>query len=397
MTAEVTDHISGLSANEVAARKARGEVNAPPPPPGRTYRQIILENVFSFINNVFYVLCLLLVLLGRPFDAILPMGVVLANVAISVFQEVRAKRKLDKIALLTRPTARVIRDGREQNVDPGEIVRGDLLVVGPGDQIVVDGTVVGDGTMEVDESQLTGESDLVRKQAGDDLFSGSFCVTGGARFEARQVGGDSFANQVTAGARAERRVLTPLQREINGMIRLTLLVAAFLMVVLTISAVAWRDPFVELVQRLVVVIGLVPQGLLLAIVVAYALGAMRVAGQGALVQQTNAIESLSNVDTFCLDKTGTLTTNRLQVHDVHPFDISRDDLQRRLSDFVASATTSNKTSEAIMQALPGQKQSVIDEVPFSSARKWSALVFDGQEEGIPANPTAATDGTVPHL
>ncbi len=381
----------------MAARRARGEVNAPPPPPGRTYRQIIFGNVFSFINNVFYVLCLLLVLLGRPFDAILPMAVVAANVAVSVFQEVRAKRKLDKIALLTRPTAKVIREGREQTIDPGEIVCGDLMMVGSGDQIVVDGTVVGDGTMEVDESQLTGESDLVRKRAGDQVFSGSFCVTGSATFEAQQIGAASFANRVTAGARAERHVVTPLQREINGMIRLMLLVAAFLIVVLTVSAVAARDPFVELVQRLVVVIGLVPQGLLLAIVVAYALGAVRVAGQGALVQQTNAIESLSNVDTFCLDKTGTLTTNRLQVHDIHPFGISLNDLRERLSGFVASATSSNKTSEAIAQALPGKKQPVLDEVPFSSARKWSALVFDGHEEGIHANPKAATDGTTPHL
>ena len=388
----ITAHTSGLSADEVGARKARGEVNAPPPPPGRTYRQIIVGNVFSFINNVFYALCLLLVLLGRPFDAILPMAVVLANVAVSVFQEVRAKRKLDEIALLTRPTAKVIRDGREQDVDPAEIVRGDLLMVGPGDQIVVDGAV-GGGTMEVDESQLTGESDLVRKRDGDQVFSGSFCVTGSAHYEAQRIGAASFANQVTAGARAERRVLTPLQREINGMIRLMILVAGFLMVVLSVSAVAYRTPFVELVQNLVVVIGLVPQGLLLAIVVAYALGAMRVAGQGALVQQTNAIESLSNVDTFCLDKTGTLTTNRLQVQDVRPLGIDRGDLQRRLSDFVASTTTGNKTSEAIAQALPGEKQPVTDEVPFSSARKWSALVFDGQEEGIPEEPAAATDDT----
>ena len=389
----ITAHTSGLSADEVGARKARGEVNAPPPPPGRTYRQIIVGNVFSFINNVFYALCLLLVLLGRPFDAILPMVVVLANVAVSVFQEVRAKRKLDEIALLTRPTAKVIRDGREQDVDPAEIVRGDLLMVGPGDQIVVDGAVGGGGTMEVDESQLTGESDLVRKREGDQVFSGSFCVTGSAHYEAQRIGAASFANQVTAGARAERRVLTPLQREINGMIRLMILVAGFLMVVLTVSAFAYRTPFVELVQHLVVVIGLVPQGLLLAIVVAYALGAMRVAGQGALVQQTNAIESLSNVDTFCLDKTGTLTTNRLQVQDVRPLGIDRGDLQRRLSDFVASTTTGNKTSEAIAQALPGEKQPVTDEVPFSSARKWSALVFDGQEEGNPEEPAAATDGT----
>jgi cation-transporting ATPase E len=397
MTVDATDRISGLSANEVAARKARGEVNAAPPTPGRTYRQIIFGNVFSFINNVFYALCLLLVLLGRPFDAILPLAVVLANVAVSVFQEVRAKRKLDEIALLTRPTAKVIRDGSEQSVDPGEIVRGDLLMVGPGDQIVVDGEVGGDGTMEVDESQLTGESDLVRKRAGDQVFSGSYCVTGTAHYEAQQIGAASFANQVTAGARAERNVVTPLQREINGMIRLMILVAAFLMVVLAIGAVAWRTPFVELVQQLVVVIGLVPQGLLLAIVVAYALGAMRVAGQGALVQQTNAIESLSNVDTFCLDKTGTLTTNRLQVQDVQPLGIARDDLRSRLSDFVASATTGNKTSEAIAQALPGEKQPVVDEVPFSSARKWSALVFDGHEEGAPEKLAGATDGTTPHL
>ena len=353
-TSGIAEHPGGLSAAEVAERRARGEVNVAPPATGRSYRQIVLGNIFSFINNVFYVLCLMLLFLGRPFDAILSLGVVLANVVVSVFQEVRAKRKLDEIALLTRPTATVVRDGSERSVDPGEIVLGDLLVVRPGYQIVVDGTMVGDGTMEVDESQLTGESDLVRKRAGDEVFSGSFCVTGGARFEARKVGGESFANQVTAGARAERRVLTPLQREINGTIRLMILVAAFLMVVLIVGAIAWRDPFVELVQRLVVVIGLVPQGLLLAVVVAYALGAMRVAGQGALVQQINAIESLSNVDTFCLDKTGTLTTNRLQLEGVRPLGIDGDDLRGRLSDFVASATTGNKTSEAIADALPGE-------------------------------------------
>ena len=116
------------------------------------------------------------------------------------------------------------------------------------------------------------------------------------------------------------------------------------------------------------VVGLVPQGLLLAIVVAYALGAMRVAGQGALVQQSNAIESLSHVDTFCLDKTGTLTTNRLRVEEVLPLGIDRDDLRVRLGDFVASATDRNKTSEAIAEALPGEGQPAIDEVPFSSAR-----------------------------
>jgi len=173
--------VDGLSEEEARARRARGLGNGAPPPTGRSYRQIIGENVLTFINVSLFLLGLALVLLGRPTDALVSTGVVALNVLVSVVQEVRAKRTLDHITLLTRPQATVVRDGRERAISPADLVVGDVLVVGPGDQIVVDGRVVGDGRMDVDESQLTGESDLVPKVAGALVYSGSFCVTGRAR------------------------------------------------------------------------------------------------------------------------------------------------------------------------------------------------------------------------
>src|SRR4051794_7971181 len=166
----------GLSQREVLARRAAGQGNTAPAPTSRTYRQIAVENVFTFINSCLFCLGIALALLGRPLDALISTGVIGLNILVSVVQEIRAKRTLDRIALLTRPTATVIRDGRAQALPPEQLVIGDLLTVGPGDQIVVDGTVIGDGHMHVDESQLTGESQRIPKQAGDAVFSGSFCV-----------------------------------------------------------------------------------------------------------------------------------------------------------------------------------------------------------------------------
>jgi len=148
----------GLSQHEVLARRAAGQGNTAPAPTSRTYRQIVVENVFTFINSCLFCLGMALALLGRPLDALISTGVIALNILVSVVQEIRAKRTLDRIALLTRPTATVIRDGQACALPPEQLVVGDLLTVGPGDQIVVDGTVIGDGRMQVDESQLTGES-----------------------------------------------------------------------------------------------------------------------------------------------------------------------------------------------------------------------------------------------
>lgn len=371
--------IQGLSNAEVLARRSQGQGNNVKIETSRSYGQILRENVFTFINNALFILGFALILLGRPMDALISVSVIMVNVLVSVVQEIRAKRTLDRIALLTRPKATVIREGREVMIDPAEIVLGDILLVRPGDQIVVDGAVVGSGRMEVDESLLTGESDLIPKQAGDEVFSGSFCVNGSALYEATQVGESSFANTLTAGARAFRRVLTPLQQQTNLVIRVLLLLTIYFQILLAFNTVINQIPLVESVKMSVVIAGLVPNGLFLAIAVAYAMGAVRIAGKGALIQQANAVESLSNVDVLCLDKTGTLTANNILFRAVKPVGMSEAEFRQALGDFAASVSTSNRTNEAILTACAGRKLAVGEEVPFSSERKWSGLVFDDVE------------------
>ena len=366
---------AGLSTQEVVQRRAQGLGNSAPPPTGRTYAQIVRENVFTFINIVIFVLALALILVGRASDAAVSVGVISLNIAVSVVQEIRAKRTLDQIALLTRPTATVIRDGQERSVPPEELVVGDVLKVGPGDQIVLDGKVIGDGKMQVDESQLTGESNLIPKQTGDSVFSGSFCVNGSALFTVEKVGTQSLANEITAGARAFRRVLTPLQNEVYLVVRIMLVIVIYLEFLLVVNSVINDIAASESIADATLVVGLVPNGLFLSISVAYALGAVRIIRFGALVQQSNAIESLSNVDVLCLDKTGTLTANRLKVNDVHPIDFDKAQLQHILGAMVASAATLNKTAEAIAVAYKADRQTLLADVPFSSARKWSAVAF----------------------
>ncbi len=367
----------GLTEAEARERRAQGMGNQASVPTSRSYRQILKENVFTFINIVLFGLGTVLVILGRTGDALVSVGVITVNVIASVVQEIRAKRILDHIALLTRPEARVIRAGQERMVDPAEIVVGDLLSVRPGDQFVVDGEVVSARHLEVDESLLTGESNPVTKWPGDPVYSGSFCVSGSGAYDAKKVGTDSLANQLTASARAYRRVLTPLQRQVNLVVRVLLLLAIYFELLMALDSAFERLPFVQTITMSVVILGLVPNGLFLAIATAYALGAIRIARKGVLVQQSNAIESLSNVDVLCLDKTGTLTTNRMVVDALEPSGISADEFKAVLGDYTASLPEHNRTSAAIAAAVSGDAQTVIGEVPFSSDYKWSALSFSG--------------------
>jgi cation-transporting ATPase E len=368
--------LSGLTEAEVTQRRSQGLANKVPPPTGRTYAQIFRENLFTFINMVIFLLGAALVLVGRPSDALISLGVISANVLVSVVQEIRAKLTLDRIAVLTRPTALVVRDAVPHHVSPEELVVGDVLQVNPGDQIVLDGRVIGDGQMQVDESQLTGESNLVAKKSGAEVFSGSFCVNGSALYVAEKVGEQSLSNQITAGARAFRRVLTPLQNEIYLVVRIMLAIVIYIEFLLIMDALVARANAGETIASATLVVGLVPNGLFLSITLAYALGAVRIIKYGALVQQSNAIESLSNVTVLCLDKTGTLTANRLQVNALHSIGLAEDELKRILGAMVASAKTLNKTSEAIKQAYPAPPVALSADVPFSSARKWSAVAFD---------------------
>jgi cation-transporting ATPase E len=369
--------VQGLTEAEARVRRQRGEGNDAGTQPSRSYWDIARANLFTLFNNLLFAIGIALVALGRYNDALTSVGIGLVNALISTVQEIRAKRQLDQIALIASPKIIVIREGQEKIVAPAELVKGDIVRVSAGDQVVVDGMMIGDGLLEMDESLLTGEPDLIRKQTGDRLFSGSFCVTGTGYFEADQVGAASFANQLTTTARRFQVAQTPLQRNVDIVVRVVMLVVLLMSIIILVASLLEGLSTLRLVQIAAVLSGQVPYGLFLMIVVAYALGASTIAKQGALVQQVNAIESLSNIDVLCMDKTGTLTANRLLFNAVYALDgAPTAAIEAQLGDVVRSASVSNSTSEAIIAGVPGEQRPTVGEVPFASARKWSALAFD---------------------
>jgi cation-transporting ATPase E len=388
--------IRGLSWEEAEARRRRGEGNDVRLPTSRSYGDIIRQNVFAFINIILFTIGLILALIGRVDDAVTSVVLILMNISLGVYQEIRAKRQLDRIALLTRPKVNVIRDGEERIIDPSEIVLGDILVARRGDQIVVDGVIVGETKMEVDESLLTGESDQVLKGKGDEVLSGSFCVSGTGVYQAKEVGVQSYANRISAGARAFRVTQTPLQKDVDFIIRILTLLAIFIGLLLLISSILLAIPLVRSVQMAAVIAGLVPNGLFLMLIVAYAMGALRIVGRGALVQQSNSIESLSYVNVLCMDKTGTLTANKIHFHEMIPIGIRKEELKDVVGDFAHSASVVNRTTEALLETIDGNKREMIAEVPFSSERKWSALAF-ASEAGIDAYFLGAPEIIQPYL
>jgi cation-transporting ATPase E len=368
--------MTGLTSTEVQARRQKGQGNDIKLATSRSYGDIIKVNVLSPINLVLYAIGGGMIMVGDFRSALATVMLVVFNAVIGVIQEILAKRKLDSIALLARVKVTVRREDQDQQVDPSELVLGDLLVIKAGDQIPVDGTIVDGGKLEVDESALTGESDLIAKTTGEQVLSGSICMTGKALVEATKVGEDSFANKLTKDARKFKLEQTPLQRDVNRLLRILLLIVIFFAVVLSLALWVLHISIDSWLQVLAVITGSISAGLLVFITLNYSWGAVRIGKQGGLVQQINAVEALSNVTVLCTDKTGTLTTNKIKYSSIYPIGADRAAVEQQLADFAAGASSTNKTTEAVLAWRHGAKHKVVDEVAFSSARKWSALAFD---------------------
>jgi cation-transporting ATPase E len=366
----------GLTSAEVAARRQQGLTNAVQIKTSRSLRDIVMGNVFNPPNLMLYVIGIGMILTHDVGSSLGAVGLVLINTLVGIAQEVSVKRQLDKIALLTQIKVKVVRDGDEQLIDPGDIVLGDVLVLQPGDQIPVDGELLDGSKIEVDESALTGESDLVPKTGGERVLSGSFCVTGTGLVQATGVGESSFANSVTKNARQFKLERTPLQRDVSRLLRFLLLVVLNLILLAMLSLLVTDIPLPVWLRALSVIAGMVSAGLLTLITLNYSWGAVRIAQKGALAQQINAVEALSNVTVLCCDKTGTLTTNKIQYQETYPIGMERRTVEDLLAHFAASNATANTTAQALIDALHGTRCRVADEIPFASARKWSALVFD---------------------
>jgi cation-transporting P-type ATPase E len=375
----VIDPARGLSASEVADRVARGQVNRLPPPHTRTYGQIVRANVLTRFNALLGAMLAIILVVG-PFQDALFGFVLIANAAIGIVQEVRAKRTLERLTVLTAPKARVVRDGDVGDIPLQQIVADDVLEISIGGQVVVDGEVLAAEGLEIDESLLTGESDPVEKTPGSTVLSGSFAVAGSGRYRATAIGSNAYAVKLAQEAR--RFALTPseLRRGVDRiLVWVTWAIAptgALLFFSQLRSSHDWHRSISGAVAGTV---AMVPEGLVLLMSVAFAAAVVRLAQRRVLVQELPAVEGLARVDVLCIDKTGTLTDGRLAVTSVLPID-GVGPVEEALAAIAQADQHPNATARAIAERFPQAPSGWTPEgsVPFSSTRKWSAVAFGEQ-------------------
>ncbi len=365
--------MAGLTSQEVEERRANGQSNDSEIRTSRTYTDIFVKNAFTPFNIILFILGILLIICEEPISAISATGIIIVNILISTIQEAKAKHKLDKISLLIRPKVNVIRDGEEREIEQNEIVVDDLVVLRAGEQALVDGTAVYCRSVEMDESLLTGESSTVRKHEGERVYSGSICVTGEMCFTVTAVGEDNYANQMLRSAKKFTDKKTPLQMETGTMTKILMVIAAILFAITLFKSIfLTHESFGETLEVFVLCLDVVPIALFLLITLTYMIAAARMADSGVLLQRANSVESLSHVDTVCMDKTGTITTNQLTFEDSRDF-IDSYEVRRYASAFATLSGSRNRTMDAILDRYGESDAVLVDEIQFSSERKYSAV------------------------
>ncbi|AVH24404.1 cation-translocating P-type ATPase [Nocardia cyriacigeorgica] len=369
---------TGLTAAEVDERRRDGRTNDVPDRASRSVRDIVRANVFTRINAILGVLFVLVMATGSVIDGMFGLLIV-ANSAVGIIQEIRAKRTLDQLAIVSQAKPTVRRDGRSAQIAPKDVVLDELIELGPGDQIVVDGEVVESELLEVDESLLTGEADPVHKELGAQVLSGSYVVSGSGAYRATKVGRDAYAAKLAEEASKFTLVNSELRNGINTILKVItyLLIPAGALIIynqLFSSGQSWRPAVTGMVAALV---PMVPEGLVLMTSIAFAVGVVRLGRRKCLVQELPAIEGLARVDVVCADKTGTLTENGMRLADLELLDGGDDaEIRRALAAMAGDDPRPNASVQAIAEALPERPGWTYTAVaPFSSAKKWSGFSY----------------------
>lgn len=427
--------MTGLTNEQVQERIAEGKVNVNENPNTRTYKQIILENTLTFFNFLNIAL-LVLVLFVRSYKNSMFMGIILINTVIGIIQEIRAKKTIDKLAILTESKTVVLREGKKWSISTEKLVLDDLIFLKTGDQVPADVKVL-EGTVEVNESLLTGESDNLSKSQGDELFSGSFVTSGEACCQVIHVGKDNYASQITSEAKEFKRHNSELRNSLNAILKVISIIIVPLGAMLfykqyMIVGDTLKDSVVNMVAA---VLGMIPEGLVLLTSVALTLGSMVLATKKTLVQELYCIETLARVDTLCLDKTGTITEGTMKVEDVQLYDtarttvvqhtakfdpetgepvqnvsalkpevtvsaekengqiqetvnletVSQEEIQKLqeidhiMGNMMSVLHDQNATADALRKRFPSRNDlKLIHAIPFSSDRKYSGAVFEGR-------------------
>ncbi|MEU9102484.1 HAD-IC family P-type ATPase [Streptomyces sp. NPDC048361] len=380
-------HSGGLTTAEVAERVARGEVNDVPVRSSRSTAEIVRGNVFTRFNAIIGVLWAVMLVVAPIQDSLFGF-VIIANTGIGIIQEMRAKKTLDSLAVIgeARPTVR--RDGEAVEIPTSEIVLGDVIELGPGDKIVVDGEAAETDGLEVDESLLTGEADPVLKKPGDKMMSGAFVVAGGGAFTATRVGREAYAAQLAEEASRFTLVHSELRSGISTILKYVTWMMVPTALGLVISQLVVKDNNIKdsIARTVGGIVPMIPEGLVLLTSVAFAIGVIRLGRKQCLVQELPAIEGLARVDVVCLDKTGTLTEGGMDVTELRALNGSDEAYIRKvLGALGESDPRPNASLQAIIDAYPDSEEwRCTESLPFSSARKYSGAAFS---EGDGENST----------
>ncbi|UDM32214.1 HAD-IC family P-type ATPase [Lentilactobacillus laojiaonis] len=372
---------TGLNFNQVDEQKKMDQQNTAQHSLTRSVSQILKDNIltpFNFINIILGVL----VFYTGSYKNLLFLGIAFFNTGIGVIQELRSKRQIDKMAILAEGTLKVLRQSEVLHIKPEEIVLGDILLLNRGDQIPVDGKVVQSNSMEVDESQITGESTTITKKTGDHLTSGSFLVSGSGKMSVTKVGKHTFVNHLSDKARSGNDTKSILLTTINKIIKVLTFIIIPLGVALFISKILGGASINRsILGAVAAMVGMIPEGLVLLTSMTLAVSALKLAREKTLVRDLPAIETLARVDTIFLDKTGTITSGELKyARTIALSELSVDQINQLACGIVIGTGDENETAIAITEAIPNPQLSVNQVIPFSSERKWSGVEFsDGNK------------------
>jgi len=387
----VADPETGLSSAQVAERARAGWVNRSVEPPTKSTGQIIASNLLTYFNLVFFFLAACVIAVGS-WRNLMFMPTVLANIFIGIVQELRSKRTLDKLSLLTSPKGVVIRDGQKRTINTEEMVRDDIVVFAAGNQIFADAVVVS-GTCHVNEALITGEADEIKKSPGDRLLSGSFVISGSCRARLTRVGPDSYAAKLTQEAKkSKKRIQSEMMRSLSQLVKWIGIILVPFGVALCIKEISWLGRSVEegVVSTVGALVGMIPEGLYLLTSLALAAGVIRLAQKKTLVHELGCIETLARVDTLCVDKTGTITENKMIVEDLALLCEDRfneTDIRIIMSDYVFAMQDDNDTAAALKNYFSGEvRQKAIKVLPFSSSRKYGGVSFHEDETYVLGAP-----------
>ena len=378
------NYVSGLTAEQAASRTRDGLINGTDEIKTKSISRIIRDNVVTFFNILNCILAALVISVGS-YKNLLFMGVIICNTMIGIIQEVRAKKAIDKLSIISTPKAHVIRDGKEEKIPVGSIVLDDVISLSAGNQVPAD-CIIMEGQCEVDESLLTGESDPVSKAPGSTLLSGSFLVSGKCHAKVEHIGAENYTSKITASAKYIKKPNSEIMTWTNRIIKFAGIA------IIPIGAVLfYKQVFISnqsyssaIVSTVAALIGMIPEGLVLLTSVVLAVGVIRLSRHKALVQELYSIETLARVDTLCLDKTGTITEGKMQTDSIVPLGgQNQAEIEKILAALSASLDDGTPTMNAVKEAFPNPPDWKCEKtVPFSSARKWSGACFQHERNYV---------------